>query len=50
MTTRVTPEWALVTVLFVDIRGFTTFADRATAPEAVAYAPHVSPATPESRT
>jgi adenylate cyclase len=37
MTGRVEPEWALVTVLFVDIRGFTTFADRATAREAVAY-------------
>jgi class 3 adenylate cyclase len=35
--TRVEPEWALVTIAFVDIRGFTTFADRATAREAVAY-------------
>ena len=33
----VEPEWAMVTVLFVDIRGFTTFADRATAREAVDY-------------
>ena len=31
------PEWALVTVLFVDIRGFTTFADRATARDAAAF-------------
>jgi adenylate cyclase len=31
------PEWAMVTVLFVDIRGFTTFADRSTAREAVDY-------------
>jgi adenylate cyclase len=37
MTARVEPEWAMVTVLFVDIRGFTTFADRATAREAVDY-------------
>jgi adenylate cyclase len=28
--TYVEPEWAMVTVMFVDIRGFTTFADRAT--------------------
>jgi class 3 adenylate cyclase len=31
------PEWAMVTVAFVDIRGFTSFADRATAREAVDY-------------
>jgi adenylate cyclase len=37
MTARVEPEWAMVTVVFVDIRGFTTFADRATAREAVDY-------------
>jgi adenylate cyclase len=34
---RVEPEWAMVTVLIVDIRGFTTFADRSTAREAVDY-------------
>jgi adenylate cyclase len=32
---RAEPEWAMVTVAFVDIRGFTTFADRSTAREAV---------------
>ena len=37
MSARVEPEWAMVTVVFVDIRGFTTFADRATAREAVDY-------------
>lgn len=37
MSARVEPEWAMVTVAFVDIRGFTTFADRATAREAVDY-------------
>ena len=37
MKARIEPEWAMVTVLFVDIRGFTTFADRSTAREAVAY-------------
>jgi adenylate cyclase len=31
------PEWAMVTVAFVDIRDFTAFADRTTAREAVAY-------------
>ena len=37
MSSRIEPEWAMVTVLFVDIRGFTTFADRSTAREAVDY-------------
>jgi adenylate cyclase len=31
------PEWAMVTVMFVDIRGFTSFADRSTARDAVEY-------------
>ena len=34
---RIQPEWAMVTIAFVDIRGFTTFADRSTAREAAAY-------------
>jgi adenylate cyclase len=37
MSSWVEPEWAMVTILVVDIRGFTTFADRSTAREAVAY-------------
>lgn len=37
MSDHVEPEWAMVTVVFVDIRGFTTFADHSTAIEAVAY-------------
>jgi class 3 adenylate cyclase len=37
MSRHVQPEWAMVTILIVDIRGFTTFADRSTAREAVAY-------------
>ena len=31
------PEWELVSLLFVDIRGFTTFADRSTARAAVEF-------------
>jgi adenylate cyclase len=31
----VEPQWEMVTVLFIDIRGFTTFADRSTARDAV---------------
>jgi adenylate cyclase len=31
------PEWAMVTIAFIDIRGFTGFADRATAREAATY-------------
>jgi class 3 adenylate cyclase len=34
---RIEPEWAMATIAFVDIRSFTTFADQATAREAVAY-------------
>ena len=37
MSRRVEPEWAMVTIVVIDIRGFTTFADRSTAREAVAY-------------
>ena len=37
MSERDTPEWAMVTVMFVDIRGFTSFAHRSTAREAVDY-------------
>jgi adenylate cyclase len=37
MSERIEPEWEMVTVLFIDIRGFTTFADHSTAREAVAY-------------
>jgi len=28
MNEHIEPEWEMVTVLFIDIRGFTTFADR----------------------
>jgi adenylate cyclase len=31
------PEWSVATILFVDIRGFTAFADRSTARAAVDY-------------
>jgi adenylate cyclase len=37
MSAYVEPEWAMVTIAFVDIRGFTAFADRSTAREAVDY-------------
>jgi adenylate cyclase len=37
MSEQTEPEWAMVTVAFVDIRGFTAFADRTTAREAVTY-------------
>jgi adenylate cyclase len=37
VTPHVEPEWAMVTIVFVDIRGFTSFADSSTAQEAVAY-------------
>jgi class 3 adenylate cyclase len=37
VTERVEPEWAMVTIVVVDIRGFTTLADRSTAREAVSY-------------
>jgi adenylate cyclase len=37
MSERVEPEWEMVTVMFVDIRGFTTFAHHSTAQKAVAY-------------
>ena len=37
MSEHVEPDWALITAVFVDIRGFTTFADRATAREAGEY-------------
>jgi len=37
MSSRIEPEWALVTVMFVDIHGFTTYADRVTAREATDY-------------
>lgn len=37
MSLDVEPEWAIATIAFVDIRGFTAFADRAGAREAAAY-------------
>ncbi len=37
MSAHVEPEWAMVTVMFVDIRGFTSYADRSTAREATDY-------------
>jgi adenylate cyclase len=37
VSAHVEPEWEMVTVAFVDIRGFTSFSDRSTAREAVDY-------------
>ncbi len=37
MSDYVEPEWAMATVAFVDIRGFTAYADGATARETVAF-------------
>jgi adenylate cyclase len=34
---HIEPEWAMATIAFVDVRGFTTFADGCTAYEALAY-------------
>jgi adenylate cyclase len=37
LSERIEPEWAMATIAFVDIRGFTTYADSVSAHEAVDY-------------
>ena len=37
MSSHVEPEWELLTVMFADIRGYTSLADRSTAREAAAF-------------